>query len=105
MISEEIRDILRSLPAVAVVEDGRPAYVILAYEAWQQVHQDKPVKITNNRPGHFGPSGEKSVVDSQEAQILERLNKEILSLRNQIQMQEDTVGEGEAPEVQPVDAL
>ena len=102
MISQEIRDLLRSLPAVAVVENDTPAYIILTHEAWQQINQDQPVRITNNRPGHLGPS-DRSLADPQEAQILERLNKEILSLRNQIQMQEQAVGEGEASEAKTVD--
>jgi hypothetical protein len=102
MMSEEIRDLLRSLPAIAVVEDGVPAYVVMTYEAWKQVNQDQPVRISNNRPGHM-ESSEKSLADPQEAQILERLNREILSLRNQIQMQEQVVGEGEAPEAKSVD--
>ena len=101
MISEEIRELLRVLPAVAVVESGQPTYVIMAYDEWRQVSQGQPVRITNNRPGHLSPSGRSG--DPQEAQILERLNREILALRNQIQMQEDAAGEGEASEENPVD--
>lgn len=102
MISEEIRELLRSLPAVAVVENGQPTYVIMAYDAWREVSQGQPVRITNNRPGHLGMAG-RPASDPQETQILERLNKEILSLRSQIQMQEDSAGEGEAPDEKPVD--
>ena len=91
MINEEIRELLRTLPAVAVVEDGRPAYVITAYDAWRQVAQGQPVRISNGRPGHL----EARPAETAESQMLERLNKEILSLRAQIQMAEDHVGEGE----------
>jgi hypothetical protein len=102
MVSQEIRELLRSLPAVVVVENDRPAFVIMTHEAWRQVTQDQPVRITSTRPGHLTSSG-RSPGDHQEMQILERLNKEILSLRNQIQVQEQAAGEGEAPADTPVD--
>lgn len=92
MINEEIRELLRSLPAVAVVEDGRPAYVITSYDAWRQLAAAQPVRISNGRPGHLAARPADAVhgpADSQESAVLERLNKEILSLREQIRMQEE----------------
>ena len=91
MVNDEIREILRSIPAVLVVEDGRPAYVITEYDAWRALAQGQPVRVSNSRPGHLSPRpSSESPGDSQETQVLERLNKEILSLRDQIQMQEES---------------
>jgi TolA-binding protein len=92
MVSEEIRALLRSIPAVLVVEDGRPAYVITEFETFRQLSQGQSVRVRNIRPGH-GASNPPAQ-SAQEAQVLEQLNKEILSLRNQIQMQEDAIRTG-----------
>lgn len=91
MLNDEIREILRSIPAVLVVEDGRPAYVITQYDAWRSMASGERVRVHNGRPGHLGTHSAQRTVEPQEAQVLERLNKEILSLREQIQMQEDAV--------------
>ena len=96
MLSDDIKELLRTLPAVAVVEDGHPAYIIAAYDAWRRLAQAQPVHISNGRPGHLAARpAVQGPVEAAETQVLERLNKEILSLRAQIQMQEDHVGEGE----------
>ena len=93
MVNDEIREILRSIPAVLVMEDGRPSYVITEYETWRQVAQGEQVRISNGRPGHMSPRPGRPTSDTAEAQVLERLNKEILSLREQIQMQEEAVAD------------
>ena len=94
MVKDEIREMLRSIPAVLVVEDGQPAYVITEYETWRRVAQGEQVRVSNGKPGHLSPRPSRPPVsDPQETQVLERLNKEILSLREQIQMQEETVTE------------
>lgn len=93
MVNDEIREILRSIPAVLVVEDGRPSYVITEYETWRQLAAGEAVRVSNGRPGHLSPRPGRSASDAQEAQVLERLNKEILSLREQIQMQEESVAQ------------
>jgi hypothetical protein len=91
MLSDDIREILRSIPAVLVVEDGRPAYVITQYEAFKAMTSGEPVRVHNGRPGNLGSRPARRTAEAPEAQVLERLNKEILSLREQIQMQESTV--------------
>lgn len=87
MITDEIRELLNVVGAVLVVQDGSPAYVITEYGAWRQMMHGQPVRVSNGRPGHLSP--QRPAADAQESHILERLNKEILSLRNQIQMQEE----------------
>jgi TPP-dependent indolepyruvate ferredoxin oxidoreductase alpha subunit len=91
MLNDEIREILRSIPAVLVVEDGRPAYVITEYEAWKTMAAGEQVRVHSGRPGNLSPQPAQRTAEPQEAQVLERLNKEILSLREQIQMQEEAV--------------
>ena len=91
MVNDEIREALRSIPVVLVVEDGRPAYVITEYATWRQLANGESVRVSNSRPGHLSPRPSNGRTgETQEAQVLERLNKEILSLREQIQMQEES---------------
>ncbi|HXV26936.1 MAG TPA: hypothetical protein VD862_02865 [Candidatus Paceibacterota bacterium] len=93
MLSAEIKELLRTVSAAVIVEDGRPSYIVTAYETWRQMAQGSDIRVNNGRPGHLaGPSPAYARQD-QETAVLERLNKEILSLRQQIQMQEDSVGD------------
>lgn len=94
MLNDEIREFLRSIPAVLVVEDGQPSYVVTRYETWRSMASGEQVRVHNGRTGHLEPRAARNA-DPQEAQVLERLNKEILSLREQIQMQEDAAASQE----------
>jgi hypothetical protein len=91
MLNDDIREILRSIPAVLVVEDGRPSYVITQYEAFRAMASGEQVRVHNGRPGNISPRSASGMSEPQESQVLERLNKEILSLREQIQMQEESL--------------
>ena len=95
MLSAEIKELLRTVPAAVIVEDGRPAYIIATYDTWRQMSEGSSIRVNNGRPGHLAGPSVPSVRQDQEAAVLERLNKEILSLRQQIQMQEDAVGGGQ----------
>ena len=88
---EEIKQIIKGSTAVLVLDNGEPSFVILGYKMYKDLVADKvgekEIKINQaqfpkeNSYNGYSPK-------ERETEILERLNKEILAIKNQIEMEE-----------------
>ncbi len=98
---QELKKVLKNSTSVLILDNGEPAFVILDYLTYTQsvLDREREIKITHRdtpaepvqsvqsngnvpAPVKQGQSGE------HEAAILERLNKEILALKQQTESEE-----------------
>lgn len=79
----ELKPLLRQSGSIVVVEDGQPSVVIVDYGVYRGLVRAPAEDIAsqNQAPASAAPS----VAD---AEFVERLNKEILALKNQIESEE-----------------
>ena len=87
----ELKKLIKNSTAVLVLDNGEPSFVILGYKMYKDViggkeGEEKEISI-NSVPANAGNMNGRSFHDK-ETEILDRLNKEILALRNQIEMEE-----------------
>jgi hypothetical protein len=98
----ELKKLIKRSTSVLILDNGDPSMVILDYkfykdliseaEAKKDDKEEKNIKINHNHvsvPGHNGQnhhSGNGGY--SKEAELLERLNREILALSHKIQEEE-----------------
>ena len=85
----EIKKLIKNSKAVLVMDNSEPSFVILDYEAYKNMIADKAdekeVKINHpNGPKVFNGRG----YQEKETEILDRLNKDILALKSQIEAEE-----------------
>jgi len=89
---KEIKNLINSFTAVLVLDNGEPSFVILGYGMYKDLASnkagEKEVKVT---PLHNGAVANGYNQHEKEAEILERLNKEILALKTQIEMEEKSL--------------
>ena len=84
---DDLKKLIKNSSSVLVLDDGKPSFVILGYEIYKTLAaekgEEKEVKIQTG-------NGEalKINIHERETDILERLNKEILALKNQIESEE-----------------
>ena len=107
MNTNELKKLLKGSTAVLILEDGEPSFVILGYDAYKGLlgEQEKEVKI--NRPDSLenkdsrlsqDPAGVRSIgngvssfqhrVGEKEAEMLEKINKQILALKDEVEKEE-----------------
>lgn len=81
----ELKKLIKKNTSVLVLDNGEPSFVLLGYETYKSLTAEKAgekeVKITQ-------PANGSTVFHERESEILERLNREILALKNQIEMEE-----------------
>lgn len=109
----DLKKLIKDSTAVLVLDNGEPAFVVIDYKTYKDIAsergEEKEIKINpirSNPP--IGPSDRVSAdetsneinqaversgfngynIHEKESEILERLNKEILALKNQIEMEE-----------------
>lgn len=85
----DLKKLIKNSTAVLVLDNGEPSFVVLDYKAYRDMANErvgeKEIKIN-----HSSESASLNGYNfrEKESEILERLNKEILALRNQIEMEE-----------------
>jgi len=90
---KELKKMIRNSTAVLVLDDGEPSFVIVDYKAYKELVMDrnddgeKEVKITSEG----SPNGRH--IHEKESEILDRLNKEILAIKTQIELEESGQGD------------
>jgi hypothetical protein len=97
----ELKQIIKNQTNVLVMENGKPEFVVMDYEYFRKitgkdsepklVQPQSPVSphrdLRSVQPTAFNPAGESRTL-SKDQEILERLNNEILALKNQIEQEE-----------------
>ena len=86
---DELKKLIKNSTSVLVLDNGEPSFVIVEYGLYKDLvadkREEKDIRINQVTNGHAinGYSAHE-----RETEILERLNKEILALKNQIEMEE-----------------
>lgn len=85
----ELKSLIKTSTAVLVLDNGEPAYVVLGYKTYKELTAEKggekEIKINHASAGNG--NGEVYGHD-REAEMIERLNKEISALKSQIETEE-----------------
>jgi len=86
---DEIKKLIKNSTSVLVLDNGEPSFMIMGYKTYKDIalegRGEKEIKIQVGN----GPIGNNSSYGhEQESEILERLNKEILALKAQIEAEE-----------------
>ena len=99
---EELKKLVKNSTAVLVLDSGEPSFVILNYDTYKDLVLGEPVKevkITsprsqaghvgngNGTPASNGLSHDEPKIDV-ETEVLERINKDILALKEEIEKEE-----------------
>ena len=104
---KEIKQFLKHSNTLLVLEDGQPSLIIMDYKMFQQMEggaqlqaepkyeEEQEVKINHNSKEEGGPVHVASrglpVGTLPETELLEKLNKEILALKSQIEAEEKNI--------------
>lgn len=101
---EELKKLMNKSTAVLVMDNGNPSFVVLNYDTYKDLvltrEEEKSVKINHNLPVQESPkeptfrgvdeiiAASKTTFGENELEILERINKDIQVLREEIQKEE-----------------
>ncbi len=96
---EELKKLVKHSTTVLVLDNGEPAFAILNYDTYKELvlgGKEKEIKITHApADGPIHPENTppvKPVLPDAELEILERINKDILALKNEIEKEEKILG-------------
>lgn len=88
----ELKNLLKNSTSVLMLDEGEPAFVILDYQVFRNLTQgnEEEVRISTPEPGTHHGNGQAGMppLSAQEMEALERLNKEIQALKEQIAAEE-----------------
>lgn len=89
----ELKDLLKNSTSVLILEDGEPSYVIVDYKVYRNLTQAKEQEIqiknhVSGAPKAVEPEPVRQQLSAQEMEALERLNREIQTLKEQIEQEE-----------------
>lgn len=83
---EELRKILSISSSVIIVENGKPEFIVVKYDEYRKMSDRESAE------GYFGsmePISKK--LTEKEAEIVDRINKDILALKQEIADQEKEI--------------
>ncbi|MBX4190055.1 hypothetical protein KW791_02045 [Candidatus Parcubacteria bacterium] len=86
---QDLKKMLKNSTAVLILENGEPSFVVVDYDSYRNLAggKDQEVKVTNaNGNKEQKPAG------PNEVELLERINKDILALKAQIEDEEKMLG-------------
>lgn len=106
MSIEELKQLTRQFGSVVVLEDEKPAFVVLPFEKYQELQKNEDNEGKEILVKHFSKlSGngsafaelaatpqapeEVNVGSNENSEDLERLNKEILALKEEVRLMEE----------------
>ena len=96
---DELKKLVKHSTAVLVLDNGEPSFAILSYEMYKDLvlgGKEKEIKINHAVTNGISHSEErispvKPVLPDNELEILERINKDILALKSEIEKEEKLV--------------
>lgn len=104
MDTNELKKLLKGSTAVLVLDNGEPSFVILGYDSYKNLLSDRPVAEVDVplRHGNQSPNGLaqhessngigadrfQNKISEKETELLEKINKEILALKDEITKEE-----------------
>ena len=90
---QELKKMLKSSATVLIMDNGEPSLVVVNYQTYKDLvsektaEEEKEIKVHASAEKQAGPG---------EVELLERINKDILALKAQIEDEEKTVGGSQA---------
>jgi hypothetical protein len=95
---DELKKLVKHSTAVLVLDNGEPAFAILGYDMYKDLvlgSKEKEIKISHPAANGIARNDEnvpvKPALPENELEILERINKDILALRSEIEKEEKLV--------------
>ncbi len=96
---DELKKLVKHSTAVLVLDNGEPSFAILSYEMYKDLvlgGKEKEIKINHAVSNGIDynedrPATIKPVLPDNELEILERINKDILALKSEIEKEERLV--------------
>ena len=98
---EELKKLVKHSTAVLVLDNGEPSFAILSYDMYKDLvlgskEKEKEIKINHATVNGIIQNEEKiapikPALPENELEILERINKDILALRSEIEKEEKLV--------------
>ena len=93
---DELKKLVKHSTAVLVLDNGEPSFAILSYEMYKDLvlgGREKEIKINHAVANGIDHSEDrippvKSALPDNELEILERINKDILALKSEIEKEE-----------------
>ncbi len=86
---KELKKLIKDSTAVLVLDNGEPSFVLIGYSMYKDLisnkTEEKEIKITQASNGY---ALNNHSFHERESEILDRLNKEILALKSQIEVEE-----------------
>ena len=84
---QELKKLLKSSTSVLIMDNGNPDLIVMEYKAYQRLagvgNGASPVHA------HEKPVSSEPAARAREAEVLEKLNREILALKEQIRLEEE----------------
>jgi len=92
----ELKKMLKKSTAVLIFENGEPSIVVVDYKNYKELLDIEDGQDTNKTPSQASPNADQQPQDvpagKQEMELLERINKDILALKEQIEEEEKGLG-------------
>ena len=96
---DELKKLVKHSTAVLVLDNGEPSFAILSYEMYKDLvlgSKEKEIKINHTVSNGISHNEDavfpiKPALPENELEILERINKDILALKSEIEKEERLV--------------
>ena len=92
----ELKQLLKNSVSLLILENGEPAFVVVDYKVYRDLmarHDQDVAAVQNIDQTAARPTLSEQPVDPKEVEVLERLNKEILALKSQIELEEKNLSQ------------
>ena len=87
---QELKKLIKHSTAVVILENSEPSFVIMNYQAYKSLANEeanKEIKISHTNGSPLPKTSQKEG----ELEILDRINKEILALKDEIEREEKSL--------------
>ena len=96
---DELKKLVKHSTEVLVLDNGEPSFAILSYEMYKDLilgGKEKEIKINHAVTNRISHSEDRSMpakpaLPENELEILERINKDILALKSEIEKEEKMI--------------
>ncbi len=89
----ELKNMLKHSTAVLIMDNGEPSYVVVDYKSYKKLIDSNEGSPVSKEPHFSAPVVTPgSSIQNSDMELLERINKDILALKEQIEEEEKGLG-------------